>query len=162
MPAGTNLLPTELLKSPALVLPPGHVCLDLSNWIISKNFHVNPNAMIQIQSEDNSNIVYTTSSGTLEKKDYDALLPLVEQKIQQFGKIRLYFEMTDFTGWKPDAFLRDLNFDIKHVKDFEKVAMVGDKKWQELITGLMKPFTPATIKFFPLTDKEKAKEWVGQ
>jgi hypothetical protein len=40
--------------------------------------------------------------------------------------------------------------------------MVGDKKWQELMTGLMKPFTPAAIKFFPLDEKERAKEWVEQ
>ena len=118
--------------------------------------------MIQIETDNNSNIVYTTSSGTLEKNDYDALLPVVEQKIRQFGKIRLYFEMSNFTGWKPEAFLQDLKFDIKHVKDFEKVAMVGDKKWQELMTGLMKPFTSAAIRFFPLDEKETAKEWVEQ
>jgi hypothetical protein len=140
----------------------GLTCPDDEQLEITNDFQLTPNAMIQIQSDNNSNIVYTISSGTLEKKDYDTLLPLVEQKIKEFGKIRLYFEMSNFTGWKPDAFLRDLNFDIKHVKDFDKIAMVGDKKWQEMITGLMKPFTPAAIRFFPLTEKERAKEWVEQ
>ncbi len=116
--------------------------------------------MIQITSDDNSNIVYTTSTGTLEKTDYDKLLPLVEDKIEQFGKVRLYFEMTNFTGWNTDAFLADLKFDLKHAKDFEKVAMVGDKRWQELVTGLMKPFTPAAIRFFEIGDREKAKDWL--
>lgn len=118
--------------------------------------------MIQITSNDNSNIVYTSSSGTLEKSDYEKLLPLVEDKIHQFGKIRLYFEMHNFKGWKPDALLKDLQFDFRHARDFEKVAMVGEKKWQEWMTELMKPFTPAGVRFFTFDDREQAKAWVEQ
>lgn len=118
--------------------------------------------MIQITSNDNSNVVYTISSGTLEKNDYDKLLPLVEDKIERFGKIRWYFEMNHFTGWKPDTFLRDLQFDIKHAKHFEKVAMVGETKWQEWITDIMKPFTSGTVKYFNLSEREKAKRWIEQ
>lgn len=118
--------------------------------------------MIQITSNDDSNIVYTTSSGSLEKTDYDKLLPLVEDKIEQFGKVRLFFEMKDFSGWKPEAFVSDLKFDIKHAKDFEKVAMVGDKRWQEVVTAMMKPFTPAAVRFFGLNEREMAKAWVEQ
>lgn len=118
--------------------------------------------MIQITSNDNSNIVYTSSSGVLEKSDYDELLPLVEDKIRQFGKIRLYFEMHDFKGWKADALFKDLQFDFRHARDFEKVAMVGEKKWQEWMTELMKPFTTAGVKFFTFDDRERAKAWVEQ
>jgi hypothetical protein len=118
--------------------------------------------MIQITSDENSNIVYTTSSGTLQGGDYDRLLPFVEDKIKRHGKIRWYFEMKDFSGWKPDALLKDLQFDVRHVRDFEKVAMVGEKKWQEWLTGLMKPFISATVKFFLLSDREKAKAWIEE
>ncbi|HEU5145903.1 MAG TPA: STAS/SEC14 domain-containing protein, partial [Chryseosolibacter sp.] len=84
--------------------------------------------MIQISSDSDSNVIYTTSSGTLHKSDYDKLLPLVEDKIRHFGKVRLCFEMTNFSGWTADAMFKDIMFDIRHARDFEKVAMVGDKK----------------------------------
>ncbi|MGY8914825.1 MAG: STAS/SEC14 domain-containing protein, partial [Flavobacteriales bacterium] len=50
--------------------------------------------------------------------------------------------------------------DTAHAKDYEKIAMVGDKKWQEWIAQFMKPFTNADIRYFDLKDKETAKQWI--
>ena len=50
--------------------------------------------------------------------------------------------------------------DLKHADDYEKIAMVGEKKWQEWITRFMKPFTNAEVRYFDL--KEKAKAWISQ
>ena len=44
--------------------------------------------------------------------------------------------------------------------DYEKIAMVGDKKWQNWITQFMKPFTNADIKYFNIDQKEDAKNWI--
>ena len=40
--------------------------------------------------------------------------------------------------------------------------MVGEKKWQEWMTDLMKPFTKAEIKFFELVERNTALEWIKQ
>ncbi|KKN24951.1 hypothetical protein LCGC14_0889710 [marine sediment metagenome] len=40
--------------------------------------------------------------------------------------------------------------------------MVGETKWQDWMTQLMKTFTAADIKFFDLKDKEKAKTWIQE
>ena len=50
--------------------------------------------------------------------------------------------------------------DAAHANDYEKIAMVGDKKWQNWITQFMKPFTKAEIKYFNLDQKEDAKSWI--
>jgi hypothetical protein len=118
--------------------------------------------MIQIKTSEDSNIIYTTSSGKLDKKDYQELLPMVEAKIAKHGKVRWFFEMDHFQGWELDTFWKDIKFDIKHIHDFEKVAMVGEKKWQEWMTKSMKPFISADIKYFNLSERQIADQWIKQ
>jgi hypothetical protein len=114
--------------------------------------------MIDITVTDNT--VFTTSTGKLVEKDYEKILPIVNGLIKKYDAIRWYFEMRDFEGWSLEAFWKDIKFDLVHASDFEKIAMVGEKKWQEALTVLMKPFTKAKIKFFPLEEKDKAAKWI--
>ncbi len=107
-------------------------------------------------------LVAVSISGHLEKHDYDQILPLMEKKIQQFGKINLYWEMIAFEGWHLDSLWKDLKFDVKHVNDFRKVAIVGDKKWEEWIATMIKPFTSAEVKYFKVLQRDEAILWVSQ
>jgi len=47
---------------------------------------------------------------------------------------------------------KDIKFDIKHFADIERLAMVGDKKWQHGMATFCKPFTKATIRYFDHAD----------
>lgn len=116
--------------------------------------------MIKINQESNSNILYTTAINKLDQTDYDQLLPVVKNIIEQHGKVRWYFEMNDFDGWTLEALWSDFKFDVKHRNDFEKVAMVGRKDWMDWMTQLMKPFTSAEIRFFELEEQFEAKQWI--
>lgn len=107
-----------------------------------------------------NNVMATRASEKLTKTDYEKLLPILKDKIKQSGKVRWYFEMEDFQGWELKAFWEDVKFDVKHANDFEKIAMVGDKKWQEWMTDLMKPFTSAEIKYFDLDQRDDALMWI--
>lgn len=115
--------------------------------------------MIDITISDN--IVFTTSSGKLTENDYEKLLPIVKDLIKQHGTVRWYFEMRDLEGWKLEAFWKDVKFDLSHADDFEKVAMVGENRWHQAMTVLMKPFTRAKVKYFSVEDKDEAKEWIA-
>lgn len=118
--------------------------------------------MMQITTSDDSNIIYTTSTGKLDRRDYEKLIPLAEAKIARHGKVRWYFEMQDFHGWNLDTFVKDLKFDFKHAHHFEKVAMVGDRKWEEWMAKLMKAFISADIRYFKVSDKQLADHWIQQ
>ena len=106
------------------------------------------------------NIIYTVAEGKLTKEDYDRLIPLLEEKIESFGIIRWYFEMQDFEGWSLSAMWQDIKFDFKNREKLERIAMVGNKKWEKELTQLMKPFTGASIQYFDLTQKDEAKNWI--
>lgn len=116
--------------------------------------------MVKYLDTDREDLVAVVVSGTLEREDYNQLIPHVEAKIRQYGKINLYWEMNGFEGWNMASALQDLKLDLRHANDFRRVAMVGAQKWEDWLTQLMKPFSDAEVKYFDLTERELAMAWV--
>jgi hypothetical protein len=99
-------------------------------------------------------------SGKLSHDDYQQFVPTFERLVQQHGKIRVLFEMTDFHGWEAAALWDDIKFDLKHFSDIERLAMVGEKTWEKGMSVFCRPFTSATIRFFD--DVEQARAWLSE
>lgn len=116
--------------------------------------------MIKILEQTQGNIIATRATEKLTEADYHKILPLAKNLITQHNKIRWYFEFDNFEGWNPKALWEDIKFDATHVDDFEKVAIVGEKKWEEWMTQGMKPFTSAEIKYFDTSQREEALQWI--
>ena len=87
-------------------------------------------------------------TGKLTKEDYEQFVPAVERLVKEHGRIRILVEMHDFHGWTAGALWQDIKFDAKHFKDIERVAMVGETKWQHGMAMFCKPFTTAKIRYF--------------
>lgn len=47
-----------------------------------------------------------------------------------------------------------------HSEDIERIAIVGDMKWRDWMQAVMKPFSEANIRYFTLTEKKRAMEWM--
>lgn len=108
------------------------------------------------------NIVYTVAEGKLTDEDYNRIIPLLQERLETYDKIRWFFEMRDFKGWSFSALWKDLKFSLKNRENLEMIAMVGDKKWEKELTELMKPFTEAEVKFFEEADRGNAKLWISK
>ncbi|AKQ47493.1 hypothetical protein TH63_04760 [Rufibacter radiotolerans] len=100
-------------------------------------------------------------TGTLGKPEYEVMVPLLDEKIAQHGKLNLYWEMTGLDHWLAGGLWEDLKFDLKHLNSFLKIAIVGDRAWEKALTTLMKPFTTAQVKYFEHHHRDAAREWVG-
>ena len=70
--------------------------------------------------------------------------------------------MAGFHGWEAGAMWEDIKFDMKHFADIERLAMVGEKKWQHGMATFCKPFTKATIRYFDHADAAEARKWLGE
>ena len=81
------------------------------------------------------NLVTVEVSGKLTQEDYEELVPSWRAVIARHGKMRLLFVMHDFHGWEAHAAWDDLRFDVKHAGQVERIAMVGEKKWQDWMTN---------------------------
>jgi hypothetical protein len=99
-------------------------------------------------------------SGKLVKDDYKQLVPEAERLIKEHGKIRVLLEMKDFHGWDASGLWEDIKFDLKHFSDVERVAMVGEKKWQKGMSQFCRPFTTAKVRYFDQTALDEARQWV--
>ena len=115
---------------------------------------------IQLNEEDGGKILVVHISAKLTKADYEHFVPEFERLVQQHGKLRLLFDMTGFHGWDAGALWEDIKFDIKHFADIERLAMVGEKKWQQGMATFCKPFTKATIRYFDHADAAEARKWL--
>jgi len=101
-------------------------------------------------------------SGKLTKEAYQQFVPAVDAQIREQGKLRILFVMKDFHGWTAGAVWEDLKFDLKHWKDIERLAIVGDKKWEQGMVTFCKPFTKAEIRYFDMAQLEDARQWLGE
>ena len=114
-----------------------------------------------LQEKPGGKVVEIDLSGKLSKSDYERFTPRMEQLIHENGKLRLLVTMHEFDGWTAGAFWEDLKFDVKHYRDIEKIAFVGDERWEKGMSTFCKPFTGAQIRFFWPTQMEEARAWVN-
>ncbi len=115
---------------------------------------------IELNEQDGGKILFVRVTSKLSKEDYQQFTPRVEALIQQFGKIRILFEMHDFHGWKAGALWEDIKFDARHYADIERLALVGDKKWERGMGTFCRPFTTARIRYFDLNEAAAARQWI--
>jgi hypothetical protein len=116
---------------------------------------------IQLSERNCGKILEVRVSGKLAHRDYQRFAPEFERLVKQHGKIRVLFEMADFRGWKAAALWDDIKFDLKHFAGIERLAMVGEKKWQKGMSKFCGPFTTARIRYFGRTDAGEARAWLG-
>jgi hypothetical protein len=73
----------------------------------------------------------------------------------------MLFEMTDFHGWEAAALWDDMKFDLKHLSDIERLAVLGDKQWEKGMSVFCRPFTAAKIRHFDRAAIEEARTWLA-
>lgn len=117
-------------------------------------------SMVQLLEESKGDLVAFRIAGHVDKNDYDVMLPLLVEKINQYGKINVYAEMQDVEDYTLKALWEDLKFDFRHAADFKKAALVGEQKWLDWLTIAASPFTTAKVKHFTLAQRQQALEWV--
>ncbi|MER2996138.1 STAS/SEC14 domain-containing protein [Pontibacter populi] len=116
--------------------------------------------MLELLEESKGDLVAFRISGHVDKNDYDIMLPILEEKIKQYGKINVYAEMQDVEDFTLKALWEDLKFDFRHSADFSKAAFVGEQKWLDWLTIAASPFTPAKVKHFTLDQRQQALDWI--
>ncbi|MFA5924888.1 MAG: STAS/SEC14 domain-containing protein [Methylococcaceae bacterium] len=94
--------------------------------------------MITIMQETEGRTLVVKATESLTSQDYEKVfISQLNQLIDKFVKISVVFYLTEnFTGWELGAAWDDAVFGIQHRHDFEKVAVVSDKKWIEWATKI--------------------------
>jgi hypothetical protein len=117
---------------------------------------------VEMHEEAGGKVLEVRLSGKLAKEDYERFAPVVEQLIRQHGKVRLLVRMHDFHGWTMGALWEDVKFDWGHFSDIERLALVGDRRWEAGMAVFCKPFTRAAIRYFDEAKADEAVRWVNE
>ncbi len=117
--------------------------------------------MYEIKDAGKGDVVWVEVSGKLTHEDYKTLVPELEKKIEESGQIRVLFDLEKSEGWDLHAAWDDFKFWFKHSMDVTQIALVGNKKWQEWAARLSSHFVKAEVKFYDVSEKETASQWLG-
>ena len=115
---------------------------------------------VELKEENDGRILVIHVSGKLTTEDYEHFVPVVDRLVEKNGRIRILFEMHDFHGWKAGALWEDTKFAVKHFHDIERLAVIGEKRWQKGMTTFCRPFTKAEIRYFDHSQADEAHAWL--
>ena len=118
--------------------------------------------MIEQLHQTSEKVLGFKMSGKLHDEDYKRFVPLVDAAIAKDGKVRLLAQFHDFHGWDLHALWDDIKFTRAHGRDIERIAMIGDKKWEEWMAKVCRPFTSASVKYFDVSALPDAWAWLRE
>lgn len=118
--------------------------------------------MIEVSELSDSSVLVLNISGKLTMQDLDELIPMLKNHISQSDDPHLYISMQGFKGWESVAAAwKDLNLDADYIGYFDRIAIVGEKKWQEWGTQLVDAISKEELKYFYTEEADKGWKWIN-
>lgn len=115
---------------------------------------------IALQHE-RDNIYRLEIVGQLRVADFARSGTQLAAEIARIGPVRLLFLLQGFGGWEQGTEWNDLSFYVKHGDRIERIAIVGDQRWQsEAMMFAAAGLRKAPVEFFPASDLERARAWL--
>jgi hypothetical protein len=118
--------------------------------------------MIETLHSPSAKVLGFKLSGKLHDEDYKAFVPAVDAAIAREGKTRILAQFHDFHGWDAKALWDDIKFSTTHCTKIERIALVGEKKWEKWMATVCKPFTMAKVQYFDATQIADAWKWLEE
>ncbi|TYK65286.1 STAS/SEC14 domain-containing protein [Colwellia echini] len=88
--------------------------------------------------------------GTLTHADYEVITPLIDSALATVKQpsVDMLVDGTELDGWEIRAAWDDFKLGLKHNNEFHKIAILGNKKWQELAAKIGTWFISGEVKYF--------------
>ena len=115
---------------------------------------------IHIHSE--GDVITARLLGKLDPGAYDGVNEEIDNIMSRAEHVRLVLDLREFDGWSGLSALGDhLSLVREHYRVPERIAIVGDKAWQEMAGKIMARFVNAQTMFFDSGDYDGAVAWVA-
>ena len=119
--------------------------------------------MIQKMDGSQANVVGYKAIGKVTAEDYQQLEVELHALVDQYDDdIAVLIDLEEFAGEEVRAWLPDLKFGHHFHDKIDKMAIVGDKRWQKWIAALADPFYADDAKFFHTNDIDQAWAWLRE
>lgn len=116
---------------------------------------------VGIERINNQFLFCLTAKGKLTHQDYLVITPMLENALKgvEQPEIDALIDATELEGWELQAAWDDFKLGLKHGNEFKKIALVGNKTWQELAVKVGGWFISGELEYF--TDKQQAIAWLN-
>ena len=117
---------------------------------------------IGIERTGSSFFMTMKAIGKLTHEDYETITPMIDSALAgvKEAKVKILIDGTEMEGWEARAAWDDFKLGIKHGKEFEKIAIYGNKNWQEIAAKIGSWFVTGEVKYFEQHDD--ALQWIGE
>ena len=105
---------------------------------------------VGIERVDNSFFLSLKAVGTLTHEDYKIITPLIDSALEQVKHphVNVLIDGTELEGWELRAAWDDFKLGLKHNNDFNRIAIFGNKNWQEITAKVGNWFISGEVKYF--------------
>jgi universal stress protein A len=119
--------------------------------------------MIEVLDQSTGNVFAMRLSGKLLHRDYQQFVPMLENRIKEYGSVRCFIEMTEFQGIELRALWDEIKIGVQHARQIERCAVVGDRAWERWMTNLSRAiFSHAETRFYDIAERDKAWDWINE
>lgn len=118
--------------------------------------------MLKRLETKNDDIYAFEAIDTLSVKDYDSTLhPLLDKARSEGQKIRFLFYLgPQFTRFTLGAGWEDFKLGFRHIRTFEKIAVVSDLKWVQSTSQFFGAMIPCPVKVYGNEAIDEAQAWL--
>ena len=102
------------------------------------------------------------AKGTLTHEDYERITPLLDNALAEVidPQVYVFIDGTELEGWEPRAAWDDFKLGLRHGNQFERIAIYGNKGWQNMAAKIADWFIAGEAKFFE--NEDAALTWLNQ
>ncbi len=117
---------------------------------------------IGIERTDSDFFIRLKAVGKLTHDDYEVITPMLNSALAavEVPRVRALIDGTELEGWELRAAWDDLKIGVKHGRDFEKIAIYGNKNWQEIAAKVGGWFISGEVRYFD--DEQSALTWLTE
>jgi hypothetical protein len=106
-------------------------------------------------------VVEFAVTGKLTEQDLASAQQSAADVIRGHGKVRILINAEGFDGWEQGGSWDDFSFEEEFDPYIGKMAIVGDRKWEELVLIFSnKAFRQFPIEYFGSSESEQARAWL--
>ena len=100
--------------------------------------------------------------GKLTHADYEIINPMIDSALVgiKTPRIKVLVDGSELEGWELRAAWDDFKLGLKHGGEFDKIAIFGNKKWQEYSAKIGSWFISGEVKYFE--DLNEALSWIKE
>ena len=110
--------------------------------------------------EGSGNILGFKIVGGMTKRQKAQICKVLEKQIRESGKIRLLLVIESRKTMDAESMLFDLNFTLTYADKIERMAIIGNKVWENTWVALFGLFSHIRTQYFDRSEIKAAWKWI--